>query len=182
KGCTNLESLKVGLGDVSNEALECVGTHLKNLHDFCICLGKEDGIIDLPLDNEVRAMLMGCSKLERLVILVRHGGLTNVGLEHIGKHGANLRSLFLPFLGNSNAGLVKLSEGCPRLRKLKLWGCPFNKQVAASYVFNIPTLSWTFELISGYGLFVRFEYGSGCCTCLDLVPGLRYRFRFAGGF
>ncbi|GJU82756.1 leucine-rich repeat, cysteine-containing subtype protein [Tanacetum coccineum] len=86
KGCTNLESLKVGLGDVSNESLECVGTHLKNLRDFCICLGKEDSIIDLPLDNGVRAMLMGCSKLERLVILLRHGGLTDVGLEHIGKH------------------------------------------------------------------------------------------------
>ncbi|GKF40289.1 leucine-rich repeat, cysteine-containing subtype protein, partial [Tanacetum coccineum] len=89
------------------------------------------------------AMLMGCSKLERLVILLRHGGLMDVGLEHIGKHVANLRSLFLPLLGNSNAGLVKLSEGCPRLRKLKLRGCPFcNKQVAASYVFNIPTLRY----------------------------------------
>ncbi|GJV06170.1 leucine-rich repeat, cysteine-containing subtype protein [Tanacetum coccineum] len=111
-------------------------------------------VIDLSLSHEIIwdrigllakwlkpfSSLMGCSKLERLVILLRHGGLTDVGLEHIGKHGANLRSLFLPFLGNSNAGLVKLSEGYPRVRKLKLWGCPFNKQVAASYVFNIPTL------------------------------------------
>ncbi|GKG30183.1 leucine-rich repeat, cysteine-containing subtype protein, partial [Tanacetum coccineum] len=119
KGYTNLESLKAGLGYVSNESLECVGTHQKNLRDFCICLGKEDGIIDLPLDDGVRAMLMGCNKLERLVILLQHGGLTGVGLEHIGKHVANLWSLFLPLLGNSNAGLVKLSEVCPRLRKLK---------------------------------------------------------------
>ncbi|GJW17461.1 leucine-rich repeat, cysteine-containing subtype protein [Tanacetum coccineum] len=142
KGCTNLESLEVRLGDVSNEALECVGTHLKNLRVLCISLGKENGIIDLPLDNGVRAMLMGCSKLERLGILLQHGGLTDVGLEYIGKYGANLRSLILTLIGNSNAGLVKLSEGCPRLRKLKLWGCPFNKQVAASSVFNIPTLRY----------------------------------------
>ncbi|GJT90289.1 leucine-rich repeat, cysteine-containing subtype protein [Tanacetum coccineum] len=105
-------------------------------------LGKEDGITDLPLDNGVRAMLMGCNKLERLDISLRHEGLTDVGLEYIGKYGANLRSLSLTHIGKSNAGLVKLSEGCPRLRKLKLRGCPFCEQVVARYVFNILSLRY----------------------------------------
>ncbi|GJU02301.1 leucine-rich repeat, cysteine-containing subtype protein [Tanacetum coccineum] len=44
--------------------------------------------------------------------------------------------------GKSNAGLVKLSEGCPRLRKLKLWGYPLSKQAVASSVFNLPSLRY----------------------------------------
>nr|GEZ48958.1 hypothetical protein [Tanacetum cinerariifolium] len=141
KRCRNLEVLYTedGCGDTG---LQVIRTHLKNLRDLCICLDKKDGIIDLPLDNGVRAILMSCSKLERLEILHWHGGLTDVGLEYIGKYGANLRSLSFSLIGNSNAGLVKLSEGCPRLRKLILFGCPFNKQVVASSMFNIPTLRY----------------------------------------
>ncbi|GJX41226.1 leucine-rich repeat, cysteine-containing subtype protein [Tanacetum coccineum] len=141
KGCTNLESLKISMEDISNEALECLGTHLKNLRKFRMHLVQKDGTTDLLLDNGIRAMLMGCGKLERLDIRVWHGELTDVGLEYIGKYGANLRSLSLTRTGKSNAGLVKLSEGCPRLRKLKLWNCPFSKQIATS-VFNIPTLRY----------------------------------------
>ncbi|GKE28681.1 leucine-rich repeat, cysteine-containing subtype protein [Tanacetum coccineum] len=141
-GCTNLESLEVSLSDISNEALECVGTHLKNLCKFRMDLVKKVGTKDLLLDNGIRAMLMGCSKLERLDISLSDGGLTDVGFEYIGKYGANLRSLSLTHTGMSNAGLVKLSEGCPRLRKLKLCGCPFSKQAVASSVFNLPSLRY----------------------------------------
>ncbi|GKC60386.1 alpha/beta hydrolase fold protein [Tanacetum coccineum] len=111
KGCTKLECLKVWLEDISNEALECVGTHLKNLRDFHISdlfTGKEDNMTDLPLDNGVRAMLMGCRKLERLDIALLHGGLTDVGLEYIGKYGANLRSLSLTHIGESETELLSL--------------------------------------------------------------------------
>ncbi|GJR39908.1 leucine-rich repeat, cysteine-containing subtype protein [Tanacetum coccineum] len=145
KGCINLESIDVIIEDISNEALECVGTHLKNLRDFHISdlfTGKEDNMTDLPIDNGVRAMLMGCRKLERLDITLLHGGLTDVGLEYIGKYGANLRSLSLTLIGNSNAGLVKLLEGCQSLRKLRLRCCPFSKQAVTSSVFNIPTLRY----------------------------------------
>ncbi|GJZ76214.1 leucine-rich repeat, cysteine-containing subtype protein [Tanacetum coccineum] len=85
-------------------------------------------------------MPMSCNKLERQDISLRHGELTDVGLEYIEKYGVNLISLSLTLIGNSNAGLVKLSEGCPRLRKLKLRDCPFSKQAVASCVFNIPSL------------------------------------------
>ncbi|GJV92174.1 leucine-rich repeat, cysteine-containing subtype protein [Tanacetum coccineum] len=145
KGCTKLECLKVWFEDISNEALECVGTHLKNPRDFHISdlfTGKEDNMTDLPLDNGVRAMLMGCRKLERLDIALLHGGLTDVGLEYIGKYGANLRSLSLTCIKESDAGLVKLSKGCPKLRKLKLRYCTFSELAVTSFVFNMPSLRY----------------------------------------
>ncbi|PWA81552.1 hypothetical protein CTI12_AA185080 [Artemisia annua] len=144
KGCTNLESLNFRLGDISNEALECLGMHLKNLRKFRMKLVKKNGITDLPLDDGILDMLLGCKKLERLDITLRYDyvGLTDVGLGYIGKYGVNLRSLALKCVGNSNAGLVKLSKGCPNLRELKLRGCPFSEQVVTSSVFNIPSLRY----------------------------------------
>ncbi|GKD53760.1 leucine-rich repeat, cysteine-containing subtype protein [Tanacetum coccineum] len=136
QGCPNLDYIKVNILDISNEALECVGTHLKNLLDFRIFLGIKDGITDLPLDKGVRDMLMGCRKLERLDIDLCLGGLTDVGLGYIGEYCHNLRHLSLGYTGESDAGLLELSKGCPKLRKLKLKGCPFSEQVIATSVFN----------------------------------------------
>ncbi|GKC58241.1 leucine-rich repeat, cysteine-containing subtype protein [Tanacetum coccineum] len=51
KGCTNLEYLNVSLRDISNEALECVGKHMKNLRNFYMHLDKKDGTTYKPLDN-----------------------------------------------------------------------------------------------------------------------------------
>ncbi|PWA77433.1 hypothetical protein CTI12_AA225630 [Artemisia annua] len=69
EGCTNLEYLKVSnLKDMSNEAMECVGTHLRNLRKFSRISDKIYGKTDIPLNNGIRVMLMGCSKLERLHI------------------------------------------------------------------------------------------------------------------
>ncbi|GKC05054.1 hypothetical protein Tco_0996664 [Tanacetum coccineum] len=42
QGCSNLEYLHVNLNNVSNEALECIGTNLKNLRDFYIRAVKEE--------------------------------------------------------------------------------------------------------------------------------------------
>ncbi|GJZ27046.1 leucine-rich repeat, cysteine-containing subtype protein, partial [Tanacetum coccineum] len=77
------------------------------------------------------AVAKGCTNLESLK-----------GLEYIGKYGANLRSLSLTHIGNSNAGFVKLSEGCPKLRKLKLSGCPSCEQVVTNSVFDIPSVRY----------------------------------------
>ncbi|GKG36802.1 probable ubiquitin-like-specific protease 2B isoform X3, partial [Tanacetum coccineum] len=81
-------------------------------------------------------------KLERLDITLLHGRLTDVGLEYIGKYGANLRYLSLTCIGESDAGLVKLSKGCPKLRKLKLRYYPFSKHAVTSFVFNMPSLRY----------------------------------------
>ncbi|GJS06419.1 leucine-rich repeat, cysteine-containing subtype protein [Tanacetum coccineum] len=164
KGCTKLECLKVRLRDISNEAIKCLGTHLENLRKLHMNLVKIDGTTDLPLDNGILAMLMGCRKLERLDIMLshgcRHGGLTDVGLDYIGKYGVNLRSLRLECVGNSNAGLVKLSEGCPKLRKLKLIVCPFSKQAVTSFVFNMPSLRYVWVYSGGGSFFalIRPEF------------------------
>ncbi|GJT96917.1 leucine-rich repeat, cysteine-containing subtype protein [Tanacetum coccineum] len=123
KGCTNSEYLKVSLGDISNEALEQWAARHWAARQWDS--GNANG---LQQTRKAR---------------YQHGELTDVGLEYIGKYGANWWSLSLTHTGKSNARLVKLSEGCPRLRKLKLWNCPFSKQVVATSVFNIPTLRQT---------------------------------------
>ncbi|GJZ20517.1 ACT domain-containing protein [Tanacetum coccineum] len=142
QGCSDLDYLEVHPFKISNKALECVGTHLKKLCDFRILLDIEDDLRDSPLDkriramlvgrrnldNGVRAMLEGCSKLERLDIDLCLGGLTDVGLGYIGKYGHNLRYLSLSYAGESDVGLLELSKGCPKLRKLILSGCPFSEQ------------------------------------------------------
>nr|GEZ10839.1 hypothetical protein [Tanacetum cinerariifolium] len=137
--CYNLEYLHVRLSDISNEAMECVGTHLNNMRDLRISLIMEGGM-DVPLDNGIRAMLRGCSKLRRLRISLCNGGLTDVGLGYIGKYGHNLRYLFLGCTGESDAGLLELSKGCQKLRKLILEDCPFSEQAVATFVFNIYSL------------------------------------------
>ncbi|GJY34706.1 leucine-rich repeat, cysteine-containing subtype protein [Tanacetum coccineum] len=124
KGCTKLECLKVWLEDISNEALECVGTHLKNLRDFHI------------------------SDLFTARYHSFAWGLTGCWFGYDRKYGANLRSLSLTHIGESDAGLVKLSKGCPKLRKLKLSYCPFSDHAVTSFVFKIPSLSGLW--LSGY--------------------------------
>nr|GEU95721.1 hypothetical protein [Tanacetum cinerariifolium] len=138
---------EVNLSNVSNEALKCIGTNLKNLRDFYIRAVKEeeeeeeeDIKIDLPLDNGIRAMLIGRVKLERLYICFSLGDLTDVGLGYVGKYGANLRFLSLACIGESDEGLIKFSEGYPKLRKLEMNCCPFNKEAFTSFVFNIQSL------------------------------------------
>ncbi|GJW23976.1 hypothetical protein Tco_0037787 [Tanacetum coccineum] len=140
--CCNLEYLHLTLTSITNEALECIGTHLKNLGEFHMILDEKDGITDLPLDNGIRAMLNGCRKLERLDIRLCPGGLTDMGLGYIGNYGHNLKYLFLQNIGESDAGLVELSKGCPKLRKLEMMSCPFNRQSIVVYVFKIPSLRY----------------------------------------
>ncbi|PWA99560.1 coronatine-insensitive 1 [Artemisia annua] len=116
QGCLELECLRIQLTDISNETLEYIGTHLKNLRDFHIIL-LNDSKTTLPLDNGIRVMLIGCSKLERLSIYFCSKGLTDICLGYIGKFGHNLRYLFLRgCVIESDAGLVELSKGCPKLR------------------------------------------------------------------
>ncbi|GJZ09027.1 leucine-rich repeat, cysteine-containing subtype protein [Tanacetum coccineum] len=117
-GCHNLEYINVSsLRNISNEAMECIGTNLKNLRHFSVKKFRTD----IPLENGIRAMLTGCNKLERLDISFRLGGLTDVGLGYIGKYGHNLKYLSLECLeGLTDAGLVEFSKGCPQLRTLRL--------------------------------------------------------------
>ncbi|GKC43166.1 coronatine-insensitive protein 1-like protein [Tanacetum coccineum] len=151
QGCLELECLHIQLKDVGNETMECIGTHLKNLRDFRLNLTNEDSKTTLLLDNGIRATLIGCSKLERLGVSLQPGRLTDVGLGYIGKYGNNLRYLSLGYVGESDAGLAELSNGCPKLRKLEMEGCPFSKQALAAHVFNMHSLRYMWVLgVSGH--------------------------------
>lgn len=120
QGCNELECLHIYLASITNEEMSYIGIHLKNLNDFnMILIRKNMSVTNFPLDNGVRALLIGCNKLERLSICFQqYGGLTDVGLGYIGKYGRNLRYRSLGYTGESDAGLVELSCGCPKLRNL----------------------------------------------------------------
>ncbi|GJU70007.1 coronatine-insensitive protein 1-like protein, partial [Tanacetum coccineum] len=66
KGCFELESLHITINNISNEVLECIGANLKKLYDFGIVLHNKWNVSDLPLENGIRALLNGCTKLEKL--------------------------------------------------------------------------------------------------------------------
>ncbi|GKC09615.1 retrotransposable element Tf2 [Tanacetum coccineum] len=142
QGCLELECLHIELIYISNEILECIGTHLKNLRDFHMTLNPIYGKTYFPVDNGIRAMLIGYSKLERLSIHLQppHRGLTDVGLRYIGKYGYNLRYLSLGYIGEFVAGLVCLSKGCPILHKLEIQSYPFSKQTLAPFVYDMHML------------------------------------------
>ncbi|PWA50556.1 hypothetical protein CTI12_AA470150 [Artemisia annua] len=141
QGCLNLEYLHIRLRVVSNEAMECIGSHLKNLRYFRMTFGyAAHDQTALPLDDGIRALLVGCSKLKWLGIYNQE--LTDVGLDFIGKYGRNLRYLSLGYIGESDAGLVQLSKGCPNLRKLEIQICPLSKQALSSLMFNVTSLRY----------------------------------------
>ncbi|CAN6442982.1 unnamed protein product [Victoria cruziana] len=143
RGCPELEYLAVYVSDISNEALECFGTYSKNLHDFrLVLLEKQGKIADLPLDNGVAALLQGCPKIRRFALYLRHGGLTDVGLGYIGRHGANIKWLLLGYVGETDAGLLELSKGCPNLLKLEMRGCLFTMRALALAVENLVSLRY----------------------------------------
>ncbi|GKC64164.1 leucine-rich repeat, cysteine-containing subtype protein [Tanacetum coccineum] len=142
QGCNNLEYIKVRrVKDISNEAMECLGTHLKNLRNFSVYKFWET---DIPLDNGIRALLTGCNKLERLDIILHRGGLTDMGLGYIGKYGHNLKRLYLKCIGESDAGLVELSKGCQKLRSLRMKDCPFSEQAVATFMLNMHSLRYIY--------------------------------------
>nr|GEZ17412.1 hypothetical protein [Tanacetum cinerariifolium] len=153
KKCPNLEALYT-IDIFGDRGLQLIAksckklrVHLKSLRDFQMTLCKEDSLTNLPLDSGFQALLIGCSKLERLIIRLRSGGLTDAGLGYIGKYGLNLRYLSLGYIGGSDAGLVKLSKGCPKLRKLEIQNCPFSMQALSTLMINITSLSWDVMLV-----------------------------------
>jgi len=149
QGCLNLEFIAIHVTDISNLALEAVGEYCKNLRDFrLVLLDKEERITDLPLDNGVMALLLGCSKLNRFGLYLRPGGLTDTGLDYIGKYGTNVRWMLLGFVGESDQGLREFSKGCSKLERLEMRGCCFSGSAIASAVLNLKSLKYIW--VQGY--------------------------------
>lgn len=149
QGCIELEYFAVYVSDITNAALETMGMHLKNLCDFrMVLLDREEVITDLPLDNGVRALLCGCQKLRRFALYLRPGGLTDVGLTYIGQNSQNIKWMLLGYLGESDAGLLGFSKGCPSLQKLEVRGCCFSEQALAVAVLHLRSLRYLW--VQGY--------------------------------
>ncbi|KAM0953422.1 putative leucine-rich repeat domain superfamily, transport inhibitor response 1 [Dioscorea sansibarensis] len=149
QGCLELEYLAVYVFDISNAALECIGTFSQNLCDFrLVLLEREERITELPLDNGVRALLRGCTKLRRFALYLRPGGLTDVGLAYIGENSKNIRYMLLGFVGESDAGLLRFSAGCPDLQKLELRGCCFSERALALAATQLVSLRYIW--VQGY--------------------------------
>lgn len=149
QGCLELEYLAVYVSDITNSALECMGTHSRNLCDFrLVLLDREERITDLPLDNGVRSLLMGCHKLRRFALYLRPGGLTDVGLRYIGRYSPNIRWMLLGYVGESDQGLLDFARGCPSLQKLEMRGCCFSERALAMAALQLKSLRYLW--VQGY--------------------------------
>ncbi|GKC75863.1 coronatine-insensitive protein 1-like protein, partial [Tanacetum coccineum] len=149
KGCLELECLHVNVKDITNETLECIGANLKKLSDFYLSLFHKVGeVSELPLDKGVRALLSGCTKLVNLGINLRSGtrGLSDVGWGYIGKYGQNLVDMSLGFCRDTDAGLLELSKGCPKLQKY-LWVQDYHAFKNGHDIFAMVRPFWKMELI-----------------------------------
>ncbi|KAF2567200.1 hypothetical protein F2Q68_00028168 [Brassica cretica] len=149
QGCQELEYMAVYVTDISNESLRTIGAYLKNLSDFrLVLLDQEERIRDLPLDNGVRSLLIGCEKLRRFAFYLRPGGLTDVGLRYIGQYSPNVRWMLLGYVGETDEGLMEFSKGCPKLQKLEMRGCCFSERAIAAAVMKLPSLRYLW--VQGY--------------------------------
>ncbi|XP_010262774.1 PREDICTED: coronatine-insensitive protein 1-like [Nelumbo nucifera] len=150
QGCIELEYLAVYVSDITNAALEAIGTYSKNLCDFrLVLLDREERITDLPLDNGVQVLLRGCEKLRRFALYLRPGGLTNVGLGYIGQYSPNVRWMLLGCVGESDDGLLAFSTGCPSLQKLEVRDCCFSERGLALAALRLVSLRYLW--VQGYG-------------------------------
>ncbi|GJY42111.1 coronatine-insensitive protein 1-like protein [Tanacetum coccineum] len=142
-GCSQLECLHINLSCITFEAMVHIGINLTKLSDLSMVLGNQGVRMKDSIDNGIRSLLIGCNKLERLSICFQElGGLSDIGLSYIGKFGCNLRYLSLGYAGESDAGLVELSFGCPKLQNLVINDCPFSKEAFDVFRCNVPSLRY----------------------------------------
>ncbi|KAL5217823.1 hypothetical protein ABZP36_018507 [Zizania latifolia] len=149
QGCPHLEYWAVHVTDITNAALEAIGTFSRSLNDFrLVLLDREANITESPLDNGVRSLLRGCTKLRRFAFYVRPGALSDVGLGYVGEFSKTIRYMLLGNVGESDQGLLQLSTGCPMLQKLELRGCFFSERALAMAALQLKSLRYLW--VQGY--------------------------------
>ncbi|KAM0884497.1 hypothetical protein ACQ4PT_030934 [Festuca glaucescens] len=148
-GCRDLEYIAAYVSDITNGALESIGTFCQNLYDFrLVLLDGQKQVTDLPLDNGVRALLRNCTKLRRFSFYLRPGGLSDTGLEYIGQYSGNIQYMLLGNVGESDLGLIRFAIGCTNLRKLELRSCCFSERALSLAVLQMPSLRYIW--VQGY--------------------------------
>lgn len=148
-GCRELEYLAVYVSDITNEALGSIGANMRNLLDFrLVLLDKEEMVTDLPLDDGVRTLLVGCRLLKRFALYLRKGGLSDRGLQYVGEYSQNVTWMLLGHLGQTDEGLLAFSRGCPNLQKLEMRGCLFSGRALAQAALQMRSLRYLW--VQGY--------------------------------
>ncbi|XP_047090058.1 coronatine-insensitive protein homolog 2-like [Lolium rigidum] len=149
EGCPDLQYWAVHVSDITNAALEAIGTYSKNLNDFrLVLLDRQPQITEMPLDNGVRALLSGCTKLQRFAFYVRPGALSDVGLSYVGELSKTIRYMLLGNVGSSDDGLLAFARGCPSLQKLELRSCCFSERAIALAALQLKSLRYLW--VQGY--------------------------------
>lgn len=150
QGCPRLRQLVVYVADITNAALAMLGQGLPHLTDFRLVLepAARRRIVDLPLDDGIKLLLKGCSRLSKLAIYLRHGGLSDKGMGYIGEYGHNLKWLLLGCTGESDIGLANMAYKAQRMQRLEIRDCPFGEAGLAAAVVAMSQLK--FLWVQGY--------------------------------
>lgn len=147
--CHHLEYVAVYVSDINNAALITFAQNCPKMKDFRLVLLDEDNdISEYPLDEGVSALMQGCSEMHRFGLYLRHGFLTDRGMEQIGKYGQKLRWFLLGLLGETDMGLSLFADGCPNLERLEIRDCIFTEAGIARAVLKMPSLK--FVWVQGY--------------------------------
>lgn len=134
---------------MANSTLESVGKFCKNMKDFkLILLDKKEQVIDLPLDNDVMALSLGCQNLRKFGFYLRLGGLMGTGLGYIGKYSSNVRWMIMGYVGEIEFRLLEFSEGCQNLERIELRGCCFSEYALSVAVLSLRSLKYIW--VQGY--------------------------------
>ncbi|CAN6354983.1 unnamed protein product [Urochloa humidicola] len=138
--CKKLQRLRIERGDDEGGVQEEQGGVSQE--------DREERITELPLDNGVRALLRGCTKLRRFALYLRPGGLSDVGLGYIGQCSGNIQYMLLGNVGETDDGLIRFALGCVNLRKLELRSCCFSERALALAMLHMRSLRYVW--VQGY--------------------------------
>lgn len=146
QGCVKLVQLIVFVANISNAALAMVGECCPRLTDVRIVLERtarpDYDPPDFPLDDGLKLMLKGCVHLTRMAFYMRHGCLTDNGMEYIGIHGHNLKWLLIGCTGQSDIGLANLAFRSQHIQRLEIRDCPFGGAGLAAAVAAMSSLKY----------------------------------------
>lgn len=115
---------------------------------ICVMESAARHLMDLPLDDGIKLLLKGCPKLSKLAVYLRHGSLTDRGMDHIGEFGTNLKWLLLGCAGESDIGLAHLAHEAQLIERIEYRACLFGEAGLAAAVMAMSSLK--FLWVQGY--------------------------------
>ncbi|KAM3286870.1 hypothetical protein P3S67_025669 [Capsicum chacoense] len=124
-GCPNLKSLLYMCRQMTNAALITVAKNCPNLVCFILNTANPklpDAMTEQPLDEGFGAIVQSCKGLKRLRL---SGLLTDQVFLYVGMYGEQLKTLTVPFAGESDDGMLYVLNGCKKLKKLDVTNSPF---------------------------------------------------------